>query len=314
MLNVKSLRKSLLVGISLLLALALIVRLGLVLGNKYLWNPNFWEARPTGKHGHVYDYAGILADIQESTEHYLNILKTDYAIEAVVVTSKALPPSHTIESFAAELFSNWTIGQKTDGRGILLLLSEQEKLIKLEISYELEDVFTDIFCGHIEDKQLKAYFLSDQIDIGMVAVMEEIEQRAQIKHQAEYTVADIDQLDTELLSGGAGAKRRLTEYQTETVSPVGQNYPAGSSPEEAWQTLIRSWQNKVRDPNLGVYTQITRLAYRDFQNLPDSRYEEDVQTYKNKPYEVLKNSRYAVIFFGKQEGWENAPLFVWTHR
>ena len=64
----------------------------------------------------------------------------------------------------------------------------------------------------------------------------------------------------------------------------------------------------MRDPNLGVYTEITRLAYRDFKNLPDSRYEEDVLTYKNKPYEIIQNDTYAVIFFGKKKGWENAPF------
>jgi hypothetical protein len=152
------------------------------------------------------------------------------------------------------------------------------------------------------------YFLSNQVDIGLVAVLEELEQRARIKHQADYTMADIDQLDTKLLSGGGGAKRQLAEYRAETVLAVGQNYPAGRSPDEAWQTLIRSWQDKVRDPNIGVYTDITKLAYRDFQNLPDSRYEEDAQTYRNKPFEVLQNDRYAVIFFGKKKGWENAPF------
>jgi tetratricopeptide (TPR) repeat protein len=111
-----------------------------------------------------------------------------------------------------------------------------------------------------------------------------------------------------LLSGGAGAKRQLTEYQPEEITLAGHDYPAGSTPEKAWHTLIRSWENKVRDPNLGVYTRITRLAYRDFQNLPDSRYEEDVRTYKNKPYEIIKNDTYAVIFFGKKKGWENAPF------
>jgi len=118
----------------------------------------------------------------------------------------------------------------------------------------------------------------------------------------------IDELDAQLLSGGAGAKRQLTEYREEEIAAVGHNYPAGRTPDEAWHTLIRSWENKVRDPNLGVYTQITRLAYRDFKNLPDSRYEEDVNTYKDKPYEVIRNDTYAVIFFGKKKGWDNAPF------
>jgi len=111
-----------------------------------------------------------------------------------------------------------------------------------------------------------------------------------------------------LLSGGAGAKRQLSDYRKEAVSPVGQHYPAGRTPAEAWQNLIRSWEDKARDPNLGVYTEVTKLAYREFQNLPDSRYEEDVGTYKKKPYEVIQNDGYAVIFFGKKQGWENAPF------
>ena len=304
----KNLKLSISARILLVLALALVVYLVLDMRTRYFSKQNFWEKRPAGENGHVFDQAGILADTRESTARFLEMINSDYAIDAVIVTTSSLPSTHSIESLAAALFSNWKIGRNTDGRGILLILSDREKHIKIEVSYELEDVFTDIFCGYIEDKQLKSYFLSDQIDIGLVAVLEEIEQRAQIKHQADYTIADIDRLDGELLSGGAGAKRQLTDYQPETPSALGANYPPGRSPQEAWQTLIRSWQDKVRDPEIGVYTQITRLAYRDFRNLPDSRYEEDVRTYKNKPFEVLQNDRYAVIFFGKKKGWENAPF------
>ena len=303
-----ALKKSKIVWTLLVLVFAGVVFLSLSLRNKPFFKQNFLNSRPTGADSYIYDYANILEDTKESTNRYLASFKRDYAIEVIIVTLRVLPPAHSIESLSVELFSSWRIGEATGGRGILLLLADNQKLIKIEPSYELEDVFTDIFCGYVEDKQLKPYFLSDQIDIGLVAVLEEIEQRAQIKHEANYSVADIDQLDRELLSGGAGAKRQLTDYQNEKISSVGQGYPAGRTPDEAWQTLIRSWEHKVRDPNLGVYTQITRLAYREFQNLPDSRYEEDVSTYKNKPYEVIQNENYAVIFFGKKKGWQNAPF------
>ncbi|MGB5750420.1 MAG: TPM domain-containing protein [Desulfobacterales bacterium] len=304
----KQLKKSILVKIFLILVLAATAYMGFSLRSGQVSNRDLPESRPSGKNNYIFDYAHILDDIRSSTGKYLAIIKNDYAIETLIVTLPSLPPSHTIESLAAEMFSNWQIGSTTEGRGLLLLLSDKEKLIKIEVSYELEDVFTDIFCGYIEDKQLKGYFLSNQVDIGLVAVMEEIEQRAQIRHQADYTVAQIDELDAELLSGGAGAKRQLTDYREEEISTVGQTYPAGHTADEAWHTLIRSWQDKVRDPNLGVYTRITRLAYREFKNLPDSRYEEDVNTYKNKPYEVIQNDTYAVIFFGKKKGWDNAPF------
>lgn len=306
--EIKNFKKSTILCILAIPILISIVLFGGVIGFKKPSSSDYITQKPVGNNTYIYDSAGILGDIKESTGRYLETIQKDYAIEALIVTLPALPRTHTIEALAAELFSNWQIGKNTGGRGILLLLADKEKLIKIEVSYELEDVFTDIFCGHIEDKQQKVYFLSGQVDIGLIAVLEEIENRAQIKHQANYTLSGIDLLDAELLSGGAGAKRQLTGYRPREISRVGQNYPAGSSPDEAWHTLIRSWQNKVRDPNLGVYTEITRLAYREFQNLPDSRYEEDVQVYQNKPYEVIQNDTHAVIFFGKKKGWENAPF------
>ncbi len=301
-------KKSILLKAVLILALALIAYMGFSLRSAQISKRGLPDARPSGQNSTIFDAAHILDDIKSSTAKHLALIQEDYAIEVMIVTLPSLPPSHTIESLAAEIFSNWQIGAATGGRGLLLLLSDKEKLIKIEVSYELEDVFTDIFCGYIEDKQLKAYFLSGQVDIGLVAVMEEIEQRSRIRHQQDYTAAQIDQLDAELLSGGAGAKRQLRDYRQEAVAERGQFYPAGSTPGKAWQTLIRSWENKLRDPNLGVYTEVTRLAYRDFKNLPDSRYEEDVATYKTKPYEVIQNDTYAVIFFGKKKGWDNAPF------
>ena len=304
----KTFRKSTFVRVILFLVLITIVYLGFWLWNSQLNSQNYLLSNPIEKNSRIYDKAVILDDIKESTERYLEILEKEYAIEAVIATLPALPQNHSIGSLSAELFSNWQIGKVTGGRGLLLLLVDNEKLVKIEVAYELEDVFTDIFCGYIEDKQLKPYFLSDQVEIGLVAVLEEIERRAQIKHQAKFTVAEIKQLDQELLSGGAGAKRQLNKYQPETITSVGTVYPAGRDPDEAWQTLIRSWKNKVRDPNLEVYTEMTKMAYREFQNLPDSRYEEDALTYGTKPYKVIQNDTYAVIYFGKKKGWENAPF------
>ena len=165
-------KQSILVGVILFLGVAAIIYLGLWLRNGQLIEQNYLLKKLIAKKsGHIYDKAGILEDIKESTERYLAKLKRDYAIEAIIATLPALPQNHNIESLAAELFSNWQIGKTTGGRGFLLLLVDWEKLVKIEVAYELEDVFTDVFCGHIEDKQLKPYFLSDQVDIGLVAVL-----------------------------------------------------------------------------------------------------------------------------------------------
>jgi uncharacterized membrane protein YgcG len=115
-------------------------------------------SRPSsGKY--LFDYAGILEDANEYTHGYLDRLRERYGLEAVILSLPTLGQTHLIEETAARILSNWQIGRNYGGRGLLLLLADQEKQVKLEVSYELEDVFTDAFCGYIADLQLRPHFL-----------------------------------------------------------------------------------------------------------------------------------------------------------
>lgn len=261
----------------------------------------------------LFDYANILEDTQEYSNKYLGVIKNNYQIEAIIVSVPSLEDVRTIGGLSVELFENWKIGKKYNGRGILLLLADKEKKIKLGVSKELEDVFTDAFCGYVEDLQIKPYFTSGQIGTGLLALMEEMEKRAQIKYKGNYKAEDILRLDDDFLTSGAGAQRDLTKYQDQDFNEAGGKYPAGATPDEAWSTMIKSWKDRVRDNNLGVYTEMTKLAYRDYTNMNNSYYDEQIRTYENKDYEVIKDDDYAVIFFGNKQGWDNSPfLFART--
>ena len=83
--NLKYLSKSKTIRIILLLGLTSLVYLGLSLRNRQAFKQDFAAHRPTVHHGHIYDYAEILQDIEESTGRYLQGIKSDYAIEAVIV-------------------------------------------------------------------------------------------------------------------------------------------------------------------------------------------------------------------------------------
>lgn len=257
---------------------------------------------------HVYDYAGILRESREYAESHLTQLQNTYAIEAIIVSIPSLEDRHTIEEATLDIMNNWRIGNAQGGRGIVLLLAEKEKNVKLEVSYELEDIFTDLFCGYIEDLQLSPYFKNGQIGVGLIAVMEELEKRAQVEAGKGDKRALIARLDQEFVSGGAGAKKDLLKYNYEHVGKIGTRFPAGQTPEEAWKTMIRAWRDKVRDPDLGVYTSLGRLIYRDQQGIPDTRFDENLKSWGAKPYRVLRQGRYAAIFFGNQPGWDNAPF------
>ncbi len=254
------------------------------------------------------DEAAILGDITESTEKSLNYLRDDYGIEVVLATLVSPGANETLKEATARLFTEWDVGREYDGRGLLLLLAERDKEVRIEVGSALEHVFTDLFTGYIEAKQLKSYYLSGQLEIGLLAVIEEIEARARLMSTDQVDAATIATRDQKFLSGGGGADVDLQEFHRESVAQSGRLYPAGSTPDEAWQTLITSWREKNRDPDIGVYTPITRLIYRDFSNQPERRFEEDVRTWGAKPYEIIADNNYAVVFFGNKKGWDNAPF------
>jgi tetratricopeptide (TPR) repeat protein len=211
------------------------------------------------------------------------------------------------------LFSNWQTGKAHDGRGVLLLFVDDEKKVKIEVGKALEDVFTDAFTGYIQDGQLQPRYTAGQLDVGFIAVMEELEARARIKFGGDYTRQRIAEMDAECLSQGAGAKRNLetyTAYQPRFADGVNTAFPAGETPEAAWQTMLKRLRDRVRDPFLGVYTPVTRLAYRDHVNMPGDRMAREYDTYASKPYEIRQADDVAVIYFGKTPGWDNAPFLL----
>ena len=259
----------------------------------------------------VFDYVGIAKDAKAYAERHLKSIRDRYQIEIIMAAVPTLAHQYTVSEAAVILFSNWQIGKRFNGRGMLMLLVDDIKIVKIEVGYELEDVFTDLFTGYIEDIQLQPHYAAGHLDIGLLAVMEEIEARSQLKYKGLYSSASVAGLDAQYLSQGGGA-RHVLEKQDQAValnSPVNNRYPAGNTPREAWQTMIRHWKERSRDPFLGVYTPVTRLTYRDYTDLPDARFDEDFRRYSKKRFEIRQDGDYAVIYFGRKKGWENSPFF-----
>ena len=257
-----------------------------------------------------FDFVGVMQDVAESTKRHLHHIRDDYGIEIVIAAFPTTGAVSSINQAAATVFSHWDIGRQVGSRGLLILLVDDVKQVKVEVGFELEDVFTDAFCGHIQDLQLQPRFAADQLDIGIIAVIEEVEARARFKFNGDFSPTAVAAWDSEYLSQGAGAGHRLNS-SSRPVSHHGslnRAYPAGDNPADAWQTMIRRWKDKVRDPDLGVFTPLTRLTFRDFTNLPDARFEEDYRTYASKDYEVIENGDVAAIYFGRKKGWDNAPF------
>lgn len=274
------------------------------------------EQRPQDERT-LFDYANLLNHFEEGTQTYLQRLAERFHIEAIIVTLPDPGVAQSIEELAVDIANRWHIGRNHEGRGLLLLVVDDRKQVKLEVAYELEDVFTDAFSGYIEDLQLRPYYLRNDLGTGLIAVMEELERRAQIKLQGEYTPGMIARLDAELLAGGAGAKRQLSRYGTGQSTGETASYSSSDgakTPAEAWRIMLTKWGGKGANLKADIYTEMTKLAMGD-QNNPDQRTRAALSDWQNADYQVLQDGDHAVISFGKRKGWNYAPfLFCKTSR
>ena len=131
-----------------------------------------------------------------------------------------------------------------------------------------------------------------------------------MKDLGSYTPTSIARLDEQLLSGGAGARRRLDRDESDahnTVAAVSAPKSGARTPKEAWEIILAKWAGKGADIDVDVYTEMTKLAMGD-PDQPDPRTRRSVQHWRNAKYEVRQDDRHAVIWFGNIEGWDNAPF------
>ena len=243
---------------------------------------------------YLFDYAGALHLYEEGARRYLARLMSRFQIEALIVSVPALPAGQRLQTLAVDLFNQWRIGARHEGRGLLLLLVDETKQVKLEVGYALEDVFTDAFSGYVGDLQLGPYYRAGDIGTGLIAVMEMLEERAQVKDQGAYTPELIARSDAALLAGGAGAARDLPRYTTDSLQ--GAAKPAGRgarSPEEAWEIMLDKWAGDGADIDVDPYTEMTRLAMGD-PDKPDPRTTKWLDHWREAHYQVLRDGDYAV--------------------
>ena len=118
-----------------------------------------------------YDYANDYADVLSyETENYIDNTGRAYqssdGTQIVVVTVESLE-GQAIEDFAYDLFNDWGIGDKKSDNGILILFSEDDREIRIEVGDGMEGIFNDAKVGRMLDNLAIPYFKNDDFDTGI---------------------------------------------------------------------------------------------------------------------------------------------------
>lgn len=199
----------------------------------------------------------------------LKLAEKKSGIENALVILPALPAGRSIEDTAAELFSNMQIGARRGGRGILYMYSAKENLLKIEVSYALEQAITDGYCGQLEEAA-KTYMLSEvpQDFLSELIITTNLRGMSP-KGEASETepMTRPPWLNAEFLSGGAGAivhgySKTLEDYQRAIQHlPDAQlnQFSASTDAGTTVQRYLLSLALGVGDPRLPLLTEGTRV-------------------------------------------------------
>lgn len=116
---------------------------------------SFLPDRPQGM---VNDYASILdRSERQSLENKLRSYRDTTTNAIVVVTLESLR-GNSIEETATELFNKWKMWEGDRYNGILLLISESDRSIRLEVGYGLEGAVPDVLSNRIINEVLQPAF------------------------------------------------------------------------------------------------------------------------------------------------------------
>ena len=122
--------------------------------------------------GFVSDFAGVLsADERSQLESKLSQFEATHGAEISVAIIPSLV-GNTVENVAVELFEQWGIGKKGKDNGLLLLVAQEDRELRIEVGYGLEGVVTDLFANRVISQVIVPEFKAGNFGGGITKGMD----------------------------------------------------------------------------------------------------------------------------------------------
>lgn len=152
---------------------------------------------------YVNDYAEIL---NEDTEKYIMNnsinLNNKTGAQIVVVTVNNLDGA-SIEDYSLEVARKFEIGDKEKNNGILLIVSKEDRKVRIEVGYGLEGLINDAKAGRLLDNYVIPYLKNNDWDNGIIngykAIYKELNDYYELGEEVDMPVKE-EEIDDGLLS------------------------------------------------------------------------------------------------------------------
>lgn len=143
--------------------------------------------------GRVVDEAALMSRKQaHQLTQQLAAFEKRSGIQLVVVSVDNLD-GETIEEYGYQLGRHWGIGQKGKNNGVLLLIAQDERKVRIEVGYGLEGALPDAIAANIIQTRILPAFKRGDMVAGVVAGSQSIMQALAGEYQpVEQPKSDSD--------------------------------------------------------------------------------------------------------------------------
>ncbi|MFZ2197347.1 MAG: TPM domain-containing protein, partial [Thermodesulfovibrionales bacterium] len=119
--------------------------------------------------GYVNDYAGMISGQARAVlEQELQAFEQSDSTQIVVLTIPSLE-GEALEEFSIKVAEQWKIGQQGKDNGIIVLVSKEDRKIRVEVGRGLEGQITDLMSGRIIDLVIMPKFKRGDFDGGLIS-------------------------------------------------------------------------------------------------------------------------------------------------
>jgi uncharacterized protein len=123
----------------------------------------------------VADYPDLLTSDEERTLNARLKSFEDSTSNQIIVTVFQNAQGYPVEDFTIRLAEKWLVGQRDRDNGIILAIYLDEKKVRIEVGYGLEDIVPDAIAFQIAQNIIPPYFREGQyfqgIEAGIQALM-----------------------------------------------------------------------------------------------------------------------------------------------
>ncbi|MCU0303747.1 MAG: TPM domain-containing protein [Thermoanaerobaculales bacterium] len=138
----------------------------------------------------VTDLAGLFtAQAAAAMETELERLERDTGAQVAVLTIASLE-GDSLEDFSIRVVEAWQLGDRERDNGVLVLISRDDRLIRIEVGYGLEGVLPDALCGRIIDRAMRPAFRRGDFSGGASGAIEIIAGAVRGDPEAAAAIAD----------------------------------------------------------------------------------------------------------------------------